>query len=1016
MLNDDITGPYDQEVLNLTTLTPGTTYYLRVYDFTASTTNSTFYLAIDGTPVGCNLAAPTVSSGGQNSICAGSSVMLTSSVSGSVNYQWQLNGINIPGATSSTYSASVAGTYGLIITDSQGCSAVSSTIPLSVGQNPSPVATAGGSTTICGSGSVSLSTTGAAGQAYQWFQNGSTISGATQSSYNATATGSYTVQVTNASGCSGLSNAIQVNVVGSVSATISNSGNTTICQGSSTILSVNTQPGNAIQWYLGGNAINGATSVSYTASQAGTYSAQVSNGPTCNATSNTITISVVAGPNASISAGGATTFCSGGSVQLNLTPVSGATYQWLLNGSPILGATQQSYAANEAGSYAAVVTTTACAATSNQVSVTVNQAPAASIFAEGPTTFCQGNSVQLTAPTGNGYSYQWYRNGAVLPGSTSSTYTASTSGNYVVSITANGCTGNSSAVAVNVTSPPAANISVNGNATVCQGNVVQLSASAGSNLSYQWLLNGAPIPNATGVAYTATSSGNYTVTVSQGTSCSSTSAVTAINIIAAPTATIIPSGPTGICQGESVILVANDGADLTYDWLIGGATIPGAHGSSYTASAPGSYQVVITNSSACSTTSEAIEVTVNAQPSATITPNGPTTFCIGGTVLLQANSGNGFTYQWQNGGNVISGAVNNVLNVSQSGNYTVVVTNQSGCSAISSAIQVNVAGTQATITYTGTPAVCDGNSLLLNANTGAGLTYQWQNNGTNISGETAQTFTATAAGNYSVVVTDPNNCSSTSQPVGVTVGTTPATPAVSPAGPVSFCEGESIDLTYTAQAGITYGWSNAGKPLVGGGNGSLTVEGAGTYILTATNSSNCAATAAGVVVSVNPLPVVALALNPDTVCAKGETLVLTGGTPAGGEFSGQFVENGIFTSPDQAGTFEVTYMFIDNNGCSASATDIVKVFDCTGIEGIQSDYVGIYPNPSRSFVQLEASFRIDVSTIRLMDATGRIVNAPIEKTGEKTCIIHLENLAAGLYQVSVNKGTELYTVKLVKSL
>ncbi|MCB0820377.1 MAG: T9SS type A sorting domain-containing protein, partial [Bacteroidetes bacterium] len=126
--------------------------------------------------------------------------------------------------------------------------------------------------------------------------------------------------------------------------------------------------------------------------------------------------------------------------------------------------------------------------------------------------------------------------------------------------------------------------------------------------------------------------------------------------------------------------------------------------------------------------------------------------------------------------------------------------------------------------------------------------------------------------------------------------------------------------------------------------------------------------------------------------------------------------NGIFTSPDQAGTFDVTYMFTDNNGCSASATDIVKVFDCTGIEGIQSDYVGIYPNPSRSFVQLEASFRIDVSTIRLMDATGRIVNAPIEKTGEKTCIIHLENLAAGLYQVSVNKGTELYTVKLVKSL
>jgi hypothetical protein len=1014
--NTDVTGPYYSQSASLTTLTPGQTYYVRVYNFDASTTNSTFYIAAVGTPVGCNLTAPTVSASGSSVLCSGGSVNLSAPNVAGLTYQWLQNGIAINGAIDNSYSVSTAGNYGLFVTNAQGCTATSNSIDVIVGQTPTATITAGGSTTICGSGSVTLSTTAQTGSTYQWLNSGTPINGATSLTYSATASGSYSLRITNAAGCQGVSNSISVNVVAAISATISNSGNNTICQGSSSILNVNTQTGNTIQWRLNGNPISGATSASYTATQAGAYTAYVSNGPTCNATSNSITLTVVAGPNASITAAGATTFCQGNSVTLNVGSVSGASYQWLQNGSLILGANGTSYSANEAGSYTALVTTVACAATSNAVTVNVNSAPSSSIFANGPTTFCQGNSVVLNAPTGSGLTYQWFNNGNQIAGATSATYTASTTGNYVVSVTQNGCSGNSPATSVTVTPPPSSTISVQGNATVCQGNNVLLNGPTGSNVSYQWLLNGSAIQGAVGISYTASTSGNYSLTVSQGTSCSSTSNVTAVSILANPIATVTAAGPTGICQGGSVVLNSTTGAGYTYQWQINGATIPGATSSSYTASSQGDYNVVITNVSACTATSEAITVTVNAQPTATITANGPTTFCIGGTVLLQANSGNGFTYQWSQNGDPLPGVVNSVFNVNSGGSFTVTVTNQNGCSAVSAPIQVNVAGTASQITYTGNPAVCDGNAVVLNGVSGVGLSYQWQNNGADLPGADQSTYTASTGGNYTLVVSDLNNCVSTSSPVTITVGQTPPSPVVTNSGSTAICQGESIDLTYSVSAGLTYSWSSFGTPISGGTNGSLTVDAGGEYVLTGTNNSNCSASSVPVAITVNQLPTVTLTLDPDTICNKGELMTLAGGSPVGGVYTGTGVNAGVFTSPDEVGNVLVTYKFTDNNGCSNEATDFIKVVNCTGIDELNAPQLSLFPNPATNSITLTTNFSLRDASFELMDATGRLLQLNIQNKSEHSLQLSIDDLATGVYQLVVRKGDNVYTVKLVKTV
>ncbi len=932
-----------------------------------------------------------------------------------LSYQWLLNGGALTGQTFSTLDAVSAGTYTLFVVNQSGCTATSNAITVTAGALPSATISSA-STTICGTGTITLTTPAQAGSTYQWLRNNQTISGATSLSYPATQAGLYTLVITNASGCSSVSNSIQIDVVSSLTASIGVSGSTTICQGSSSILSINTEPGNAIQWKLNGTNIGGATSATYSATQAGTYTAVVTNGPTCSATSNSIVLSVVQGPTASITAAGATTFCAGNAVALNVNPVSGASYQWLLAGSPVFGASATSFSASEAGSYAVLVSTVACAATSNSINVTVNAAPTPVITPAGPTTFCQGNTVALSAPTGTGLTYQWLNNAVAISGATQATYSANASGNYVVTVTSNGCSGSSPAVTVTVTPPPAATISVNGASTVCQGNTVSLNAPAGNGLTYQWSLNGSPLAGSTSVNYTTTVSGNYSVTVSQGANCSSTSPATNVNIIAAPAATITAGGSTGICQGSSVVLNANTGTGLTYQWQIGGATISGATQASYTANAAGSYTVVVSNSGACTATSTATVVTVNAAPVSTIIPNGPTTFCVGGTVLLQASTGNGYTYQWLNGGSTIPGVVNSVFNVNTSGSYTVTVTDQNSCSATSSAINVTVAGVQAAVSYTGQPAICDGAALELTANLGFGLTYQWQNNGASISGAVQDTYSATTAGNYSVVVTDPNNCISTSSPLTVSVGTTPAVPTVTPDGATTFCQGDDLNLIYSPQGGLTYAWQTENGPISGGTQGSLAVTQSGTYTLQAVNASNCAASSEAVVVIVNPLPVVSLIVAPAELCNKQVTATLGGGSPVGGVYSGIGVSNGIFTSPDNTGNVTITYIYTDANGCSKAAIDEIKIIDCTSISDVEGDGLHLYPNPAVNVVVLEMISGLETEMIQVLDATGRLVEVNFQLQGTDRALLHIENLAPGAYQVVVRSNGITRVKRFVKTV
>jgi PKD repeat protein len=164
------------------------------------------------------LAIPVPAITGTPLICSGASTVLSaaSSTAGSgtiTGYQWRFNGAPIGGATAVTYSASAVGNYSVTVTNSNGCVATSGNTAVSTAT--APTAAISGNGLLCAGGSTTLSAVGSvAGSGtitgYQWNLNGTPIGGATAITYDAMATGNYSVTVTNSNGCPHTSSVITV--------------------------------------------------------------------------------------------------------------------------------------------------------------------------------------------------------------------------------------------------------------------------------------------------------------------------------------------------------------------------------------------------------------------------------------------------------------------------------------------------------------------------------------------------------------------------------------------------------------------------------------------------------------------------------------------------------------------------------------------------------------------------------------------------------------------------------------
>lgn len=193
---------------------------------------------------------------------------------------------------------------------------------------------------------------------------------------------------------------------------------------------------------------------------------------------------------------------------------------------------------------------------------------------------------------------------------------------------------------------------------------------------------------------------------------------------------------------------------------------------------------------------------------------------------------------------------------------------------------------------------------------------------------------------------------------------------------------------------------------------------ANTYTITNTipAAGTCPQATSSTTIIVNDLPQVTLTLDDNVVCTELPTVVLVGGNPANGVYSGNNVTGSTFV-PSTLGLTDITYTFTDANGCTNSAIATIEVVGCAGLDDLMNQNgISCYPNPTDHAFTIEfLNPTNQVVQLEIINAMGqRIHYAQSVVMENNKIIVPTGNWATGLYTLRVLSGDDMLTTLIQK--
>lgn len=798
-------------------------------------------------------------------------------------YAW-----SVANATGQGVGPLPAGEYSVTVTDANGCTIVRSFVILTADEVEIEIE---GDEILCGADATGALTaspvSGPTSQyVYEWSDgtNGPTLT-------NVTA-GTYTVTATDVNGCTGTATA----TVTTVNLDLQLSSTGTSCfdgnDGTATAMATGGEQPYIYEWS------NGDNTATITDLAPGVYEVTVTEAGDANCKV-TGSVLVEEPDDITISAFLTNVDCAGAATgAIELTVVGGtAPYTYLWN----TGATTQNLENIPAGMYTATVTDdNGC---TESITINISEPTELAINEQINDVACNGDntgSITVTVTGGTQpYAYAW-SNGAATR-----TITNLPAGDYTVTVTdANGC----DLVASYTVAEPSA-ISVTGQVVdiECAGDAdgaINLTVSGGSGgYSYMWS------NNATTEDLVSIPAGDYTVTVTDANECSETAMFT----VNEPEEVVLTVTPTNVsCDGGTDGAIATNVTGGVSPYVIRLDNVVVA-GDIINLSA-GTYTISATDANGCvDATTVVIQEPTPFDVAAAVTPVACQGDASGAIDLTVLGATPGYTYAWSN--NATTQDINGLV----AGSYSVTITDANGCTftdtyEITTNSAINIVGAA-------TSATCNGaatGAINISVEGGSGnYAFQWSNNAT------TEDLSGLVAGDYTVTVTDANECDA----VATFTVTEPDAIELTITAPSITCGGTETGTITAFPAGgtgpYTFAWSNGDSGMV------LSNVGAGAYSVTVTDANGCMDVTNGIVLAELPELTCDIIVNQEPTEGNNGSISVE---VDGGTFPYTYVWDDNSTDPNRddlpAGTYSVTVT--DANNCTTECMVTLQAFSGIG--------------------------------------------------------------------------------------